>query len=274
MKILVLGKNGFLGSEIIRCFEKNNIDYLAPPRNKIDITTMQLSAICKSYKPDLIINCVAYTDVDAAEADSETAYKINSEAVENIVNSAEINNSKIIHFSTDYVFDGLNESGYKEEDKTHPINIYGKSKLSGEKILTESNSNFIIIRTSFPFGNSSKCFLQKILKRAEDYGYLKVVDNFVSSPTYFFELAERVLSFTKEFPEKGIYHLSNFGSCSRYEFAVQAVKILNLDIKVEPFEHIEVNTIAERPRSSILINTKLDLMSPWTEALEKYLTKN
>lgn len=274
MKILLLGKNGFLGSEIFKVLEKNGTDFLAPDRKKVDIITPQLEAVCKSYRPDFIINCTAYTDVDNAEVECELAYEINSEAVARMGNVAKEINSKLIHFSTDYVFDGGDESGYREDDATGPLNVYGKSKLSGERNLLDSGADAMIIRTSFPFGDHPKCFLQKILKKGENYNKLKVIDSFVSSPTYFYELAERVYKYLNDFPGKGIYHLTNFGSCSRAEFAKTVFKILKNDVTVEALDYLEKETIALRPKSSVLINTKLEQMEPWTDALEKYLNKN
>lgn len=271
MKILLLGGNGFLGTEIKNVFSKKNINFLAPERKKLDILTPQLEKFCQSFLPDLIINCVAYTDVDGAEVNVDSAYLINAEFPARLAKICKYSKVKLIHFSTDYIFDGEKKEGYKEEDLPCPISIYGKSKLMGEKNIAQNMEDYLIIRTSFPFGNNPKCFLQKIIQNAKKNGYLKMIDDLVCSPTNFQELAEEISKLIFNFPVKGIYHLTNFGSCTRYEFTKAVLKVFKIKAKVEPynFTEDELQKII-RPRNSILINTKLDKMQSWTDSMEGF----
>lgn len=221
-----------------------------------------------------MINCVAYTDTEGAEAQSDLAYELNAEMVRRLGEVCEGEGVRLVHFSTDYVFDGSKEEGYMEEDKPNPLNVYGKSKLRGEEYLKEVGGDYLLVRTSFPFGRNERCFLQKMLKILREKGYARVVDGLVCAPTDFRELAVRVLDLLEGLQERGVYHLTNYGGCSRYEFVKEAVRVLRWGVEVERIEVGEIKSVIERPKYSVLLNTKLEQMLPWTEALEKYLVNN
>lgn len=271
MKILVFGGNGFLGSELVKILKSQNFDFLAPSSQKADVTTPQMESLVRSFRPDFILNCVAYTDVDGAEADVERAYLLNAEVPKRLAEVAREVGARLVHFSTDYVFDGRKGGGYTESDSPNPLSAYGKSKLAGEKNIQNVGGDFWIVRTSFPFGDNPKCFLQKILTQIESGRDLKVINSLVCSPTSFAELAERVVAMLGQNLESGIYHLTNFGECSRYEFVREVVRILHAKNSLEPTELTQTEAMAERPLHSTLLNTKLPEMSPWTVALENYL---
>lgn len=271
MKILVFGGSGFLGSEFVRLLEREGIDFVAPRSSQVDITTPQMEKMVQSYQPDFVLNCTAYTNVDGAEAEVEQAYLVNAEIPKRMAQVAKEVGAKLIHFSTDFVFDGGKEAGYIESDLPNPLSVYGKSKLEGEKNIQEIGGKFWIIRTSFPFGDSPKCFLQKILTQIEAGRDLKVIDALVCSPTSFAELAERVVDLLNQNLESGIYHLTNFGECSRFEFTREVLKILGAKNSLEATELVQTEAMAERPLHSTLLNTKLPEMQPWTVALAQYL---
>ncbi len=270
MKILIFGGGGFLGSEFKKILDRKKINYLAPSFAQVDVTTLQMESLVRSFAPDFILNCTAHTDVDGAEADVEQAYLLNADVPKRMAKIAREVGAGLVHFSTDYVFDGRKGAGYVESDQPNPLSVYGKSKLEGEKNIQEIGGKFLIIRTSFPFGESDRCFLQKILKQIEAGKKLRVIDDLICSPTSFAELAERVVELLGQDFESGIYHLTNFGECSRFEFTREVCRILGAD-SPEPTELIQTGNTAERPLHSTLRNTKLPEMTPWNVALENYL---
>lgn len=271
MKILILGAKGMLGTDLMQSFASYNPKGL--DLAELDITNHQaLENKLKEISPDLVINAAAYTKVDDCETNQEIAYEVNGRAVGFLAKFCRQIGARLIHYSTDYVFDGENKKGYRENDEPNPLSVYGKSKRMGEKMLAEQTDNFHLIRTAWLYGKNGPNFVKTMIELSEKQPELKVVNDQFGRPTYSQDLAEK----TKEIVENkktkfGIYHVTNSGTCSWYEFAVKIFEILGKDVKITPVATAEFPRPAKRPHYSILINTKLKPLRPWEEALNDYL---
>lgn len=269
---LILGAKGMLGSELCNVFP----DSVKWDMQELDITDEKaVNEKIAALKPKLIINAAAYTDVEGAEKNEELALKINAHAVRYIAKACKEVKAELVHFSTDYVFDGT-EKSYDEDAVRHPINAYGRSKGSGEFSLEQRSGiyyNYYILRTSWLFGKNGKNFVDKILKLAKEKKEISVVSDQIGSPTYAKDLAFKV----KDVITKpcGIYHTTNNGTCSWFEFAKEIIKIKGIDVKINPITSQEWQAAhpesANRPHCSVLLNTKLLKMRHWKDALEEYL---
>jgi dTDP-4-dehydrorhamnose reductase len=281
--ILVTGANGQLGMKIRDCakdFPKFN--FLFTDIQELDITNkIELESFVVDNKIDLIINCAAYTAVDNAENDLDNAYKLNSFAPESLAEISTRHNLKFIHISTDYVFDGTANLPYNEVSQTNPASVYGKSKLDGEKRALNSNTDCVIIRTSWLYSEYGNNFAKTILRLAKEKEMLKVVYDQVGTPTYAGNLAESVLLivngfFSKDIWNPGIYHYSNLGVCSWYDFAIKLVKSKNIEIEIIPVLSHEFVTKAKRPAYSVFDKSKIiktfGIKIPyWTDACDEML---
>ncbi|MDR2652228.1 MAG: dTDP-4-dehydrorhamnose reductase [Prevotellaceae bacterium] len=285
MKILVTGANGQLGSEIQKISKENHsIQYIFTDYAELDITNRNsVKAFFTEQKPDFLINCAAYTAVDKAELDFEKAMLLNADAVANLVESCKICNTIFFHISTDYVFDGKKPFAYFENDRTNPVSAYGKTKLSGEQNASNYN-NTIIIRTSWLYSAFGNNFVKTMLHLGSEREKIKVVDDQIGSPTYAEDLANAILKMIEKIIENpknmktGIYHFSNDGQCSWYEFAKEIMKFGNKNCLVEPISTAEYSTLAQRPQYSLLskekIKTDYDVDVPhWKTSLEKCINQ-
>ena len=292
MKIIILGAMGMLGRELVEVFK----DYhpIAWDIVNLDITNQQqvLEKIT-AEKPDIVINAAAYTDVNCCEKQEALAQKINGEAVGYIAEACEQVGAVMVHYSTDYVFDGAKKTGYMESDIPNPINAYGRTKLLGEKLLQQNCSKFYLVRTAWIFGRfGPKNFVQKMIKLAKlklsysplkKFFYLlagkmkiKVVNDSFGKPTYALDLAAATREIIDGHLPYGIYHLTNEtpdGGISWYEFAAKAIALSGIDIKIVPCRSEDFPQPARRPQYSALLNTKLPKMRDWKSALEEYLKK-
>ncbi len=274
MKILIIGYKGMLGHELVNVF-KNGHDLVLWDRNEIDIAK-RIEVIEKigSLKPDVVINAAAYTAVDEAESNKDLVYKINGCAVGFLSNICKEIDSLFIHFSTDYVFDGHNQNGYKEDYPTgNPLNIYGRSKMLGERMISDIKPKHYLIRTSWLFGKNGKNFIETMLRLASEKKEIRVVNDQFGSPTYAKDLALKVRELIESGRPFGIYHITNSNSCSWYEFALKIFEFVNLKPVVRPVKSEEFRTPAKRPTYSVLINTKLPKTRTWEEALKDYLVE-
>ena len=261
--IWVIGKNGMLAQDIIEAFNKDNVEYIATASD-VDITNIDiLNNFSKDKNIKTIINCSAYTKVDLAEDEKDICYKVNSDGVKNISEIASNLKSDLIHFSTDYVFDGENIKPYIEEDETNPINIYGKSKLEGEKYAL-SLSNSVVMRISWLYGIYGKNFVYTMINLMNSKESIKVVNDQFGSPTYTGDVAEVVLGFIqKNNLDYGLYHYTNEGNISWYDFASSIYKIgkeynvINNDCKINSCATEEYPTKAKRPKYSVLSVEKI-----------------
>lgn len=280
LKILVTGSNGQLGMELrdIARF-KTEYDFIFTDIEQLDITNEeQLTDIFEHHNPKFVINCAAYTAVDAAETDIDNAFRINSAAVSNLSVICQKHQIPIIHISTDYVFDGQNFRPYTEKDPTNPQNIYGKSKLEGEEALKDY-AKAIIIRTSWLYSAYGNNFAKTIMKLIDEKPLVSVVFDQIGSPTYAQDLAVTIFEIvgkyyqTKEFLG-GIYHFSNEGVCSWYDFAVEILKQTKFKSDIVPVRSDLFPRPAKRPYYSVLDKTKIKetfsiKIAHWTESLSK-----
>jgi dTDP-4-dehydrorhamnose reductase len=276
MRILLLGHKGMLGSDLLL---KLNLQHevVGMDKEEIDIVSAdECEKAIKETKPDILINAAAYTNVDGCETAKEECFAVNAEAVKNIAEVCRNKNIRIIHFSTDYVFDGTGTRPYKEDDRCNPINAYGESKLAGERYLKSLADDYLLIRTSWLYGVKGKNFVQTILEKAKTTPMLSVVDDQVGSPTYTKDLAVAVDLLINQ-NLKGIFHVTNRGSCSWYQFAVKILQESGLDdVTVIPIKSDKLPRPALRPAYSVLsmqkfIATTGKTMQPWQLALQDYL---
>lgn len=251
---LVVGANGQLGN-CIRLFLKDTAIYT--DKEELDITDENaVKEFVKNNNFKCIINCSAYTAVDKAENDIELATKINVDGVRNLAKT----NIPLIHISTDYVFNGKNNVPYVETDTTDPMSVYGKTKLEGEKEVLKYSKSAIIIRTAWLYSQFGNNFLKTMLRLGKEKESLNVVFDQIGTPTYAMDLAGvifKILQSGKYENMKEIYHFSNEGVCSWYDFAIEIMKEVNLNCKVKPIESKDYPTLAVRPSFSVLNKSKI-----------------
>ena len=281
MQILVLGSNGLLGSEFRELLDKNaKFNTSFSSRKELDVTDKaelekQIKQWSNTNNQKVVINCTAYTNVDKAETDQDLAFQINRDTSAHLAELSVKHKFKLIHFSTDYVFNGEKKSGYNENDKRDPINIYGKSKAEGEiAALKNAPNNIAIIRTAWLYGKYGNNFVDTMIRLSKDRDQLSVVNDQFGSPTSAKDLARFILNNfleQKEFPI-GVFHLTNSSSSSWYQLAEKTFEIKNIKIKLEKTTSEQFKRAAKRPKYSILNNNKLPKMPNWQVSLKSYLT--
>ena len=280
--ILVTGGNGQLGSEL-KEIASNYQDYkfLFTDVKDLDITNHNaVAAFIERNNITVIINCAAYTAVDKAESEPELSDAINHLAVANFAQIAKDKNIKLIHISTDYVFDGTNHKPYVETDTPNPQSVYGKTKLNGELALQQINPvNSIIIRTSWVYSKFGNNFVKTMLRLAETRDEISVVADQIGSPTNAADLAKALLTILPKIKNKTVevFHYSNEGVCSWYDFAKAIFEFKEIVIKVNPISSLKYPTLAKRPLYSMLdkIKTKYQIqISDWRDSLRKHLKTN
>ena len=261
LKILVTGANGQLGNELNNHAINDENNYYFTDIDQLNLLDFDaLSDKIIEVQPDIIINCAAYTAVDMAENDQEMAMAINVTAVKNIGELAKKYNIKVVQVSTDYVYDGRSFLPYSEEDATNPISVYGYTKLLGEKELIASGCDAIIIRTSWLYSIYGNNFLKTITKLAQSRDEISIVFDQIGTPTYAGDLAKAIISIIPQLKTIGgveVYHFSNEGVCSWYDFAIEIVALLNLNTKIYPIHSEEYPTTAQRPFYSVLDKSKI-----------------
>jgi dTDP-4-dehydrorhamnose reductase len=283
--VIVSGKNGQLGNELHDASAlSTQFEYYFFGKDELDISDKSsLEKIFAEHKPVYFINTAAYTAVDKAETEQEVAYLINAEAVSSITKICSRYNTVLIHLSTDYVFNGNNKQPYKENDLTDPINYYGYSKWMGEQLALENNTQTIIIRTSWVYSVYGHNFVKTMLRLMKERSTLNVVNDQFGSPTYAKDLAEVILQIivkihsVKNF-HSGIYHFSNEGIISWYNFATAIRDIKKLNCSVHPITTAQYPTPAKRPFYSVLSKEKIQsafdiILKNWRESLEGCLEK-
>ncbi|MFT4018265.1 MAG: dTDP-4-dehydrorhamnose reductase [Agriterribacter sp.] len=279
LKILVTGSSGQLGKciqEISSLFTEFEFYFYSRPAFALDDTETMKAAFA-SVKPDVCINCAAYTAVDKAESEKETAYKINADGVGELALLCKQYQTRFIHISTDYVFNGNASSAYKESDPVDPVNAYGASKAEGEKLALQNNPASVIIRTSWVYSSYGKNFVKTMLSLMNQRDEINVVNDQTGSPTYAIDLAQAILHIAahkKWIP--GIYHYSNKGIISWYEFAVGIQQKINSNCKVNPIPTASYPTPAKRPMFSVLDTSKIETdygidIPYWKDSLDKCL---
>jgi len=276
MKILITGANGQLGQEIQELCKNNLIDYIATGSKTLDISCeSDVQHFVKNNPVDAIINCAAYNAVDLAETEWKKAYRVNGLGVRNLATAANSIDALLIHFSSDYIFDGVSRIPYTIADPPGPISRYGLSKLLGETMVRDIADKFILIRTSWVFGKGNENFPQKILNWSKNKADLKVVDDQVASPTYTADLAKATLDIINK-QSRGIYHITNSNYCSRYDWAEYILAKIGWNGKLVRASSDEFNSAARRPAFSVLDNfgtmESLGYSLPdWKDATERFL---
>jgi dTDP-4-dehydrorhamnose reductase len=275
MKVLIFGGTGLLGYDIKQVC-KNEHTVIALSSQDCDIRNPQAPYNkIEMEKPDIVINCAAITDVDKCEQMPDEAYRVNALGVKNIAIACRDFNVKLIHISTDYVFDGAKKEPYTEFDTPNPVNTYGKTKLAGEEFVKMLLSNFIIIRTAWIFGENRKHFVDYVVNGIKNGNEIIAVRDMVSSPTYSYDLAETI---NKLLPlnQSGIFHIANKGYCSRVEMVEEIIRIMKKQANVKVVNQSQWERPAKRPVFSALKNYHLfllgiDNMPGWRDALKRYI---
>ena len=281
MKIIVLGANGMLGFDLVKHLNEvefgNDVQLVNVDRDDVDISNkVQTRHFVEQHNPDVIINCAAYTDVDGCEENYEMAYSVNATGVMNVASAAKECGSKVVHISTDYVFDGSSRNVYTEESPVNPLSVYGKSKLKGEEHLQGILSDFIIIRTAWLYGGKNyKNYVQTMLGLGEKLEELNVVVDQIGSPTFTADLAKAVYLLVKG-GHTGIFHVTNSDSCSRLEWSRKIFEISGTKIKLKPVTSDKFPRPASVPAHAILSCEKFNSvtgvqMRRWDEALVDYM---
>jgi len=277
MKYLITGKNGQLAREFIARFERDGADYLAPEETQLDITApAAVSGCVDSWKPDVILNCAAYNLVDKAEQEPDKAAAVNRTGPENLARAAAKHQALIVHFGSDYVFDGLKENGlYVESDPSRPLNVYGRTKWAGEEGVRQACDRFLVLRLSWVFGAGTQNFIHKLRTWTETNEYLKIACDEFSVPTS----TETVVDCTLRALQQGLmgtYHLTNSGYCSRYEWAKKILQTLGIRKFIRPVPMDFFKLPAKRPGFSAMSNASLagvlNIPIPaWEDAVDRFL---
>lgn len=260
MNILVTGANGQLGNEMQRVARNSSNHYIFTDVAQLDITDRE--AVLRAVKDNsiqVIVNCAAYTNVDKAEDDRETADLINNKAVENLAIAARENDATLIHISTDYVFKGDRCTPCREDWETDPLGVYGITKLAGEKSIERTGCRHIIIRTAWLYSPFGKNFVKTMQKLTAEKDSLKVVFDQVGTPTYAGDLADAIARIieTGQLGKQGIYHFSNEGVCSWYDFAREICELSGNTCNIQPCHSDEFPSKVKRPHFSVLDKTKI-----------------
>jgi len=278
MRILVLGHRGMLGCDIVDRLSLDH-DVVGKDIDEFDITVPEeCIRVVAEIQPEVVVNAAAYTDVDGCETKRETCFSVNADGVKFVALACRDKHIKIVHFSTDYVFNGTKETPYKENDECDPINVYGKSKLEGERCLQNLSNNFIIIRTAWLYGKNGKNFVNTIVGKAKEEATLRVVHDQMGSPTYTVDLATAVHVLINGY-HRGLFHVTNRGRCTWYEFALKILEYANItDVRVDPITTDEFPRAASRPRYSVLSSKKFSeqvnrTMRFWQFALKDYINR-
>ncbi|MDN3507060.1 MAG: dTDP-4-dehydrorhamnose reductase [Simkaniaceae bacterium] len=280
MKIWILGAGGLLGCALIDCCQAQGISFVASKRKDADITDLgQLDALAKKHQCTHIINCAAFTNVDGAEKESRAAYLVNSTGAENTAQVARENGMRLVHVSTDYVFDGEKTSPYTEEDVPSPLNIYGKSKWEGEQRVLEQFPSACIVRTSWVFGHEGSSFISSVMKWLKDKEHIQAVEDQINRATYNRDLAQVLIDLCCH---SGLYHFANAGALSRFRIAedfYSEARARGMSLKcqkITPVSYSAFPVASVRPNYSVLDTSKVTKAlgrSPrsWETVLKEYI---
>ena len=278
MKILVTGSDGLVGTNILPDLSKE-FEIIPATEGEWDILDRkQGEEIIGTHKPDVLINLAAITNVDGCEDNVELAYRVNVYGAGLLADICRERNVRLLHFSTDYVFDGTNRKPYTEEDEPNPLSVYGRSKFLGEKRVLGTYPSSLVLRTEWIYGRGGENFITKVTKIAREKGKVEVVDDQAGAPTYARDLAGPVKALITR-NKTGIYHAVNGGACTWFQFAKEIFSILHIDAPCLPVSSTRLQRKAKRPAYSVLDCTKLRnetgvSMRPWQEALRHYLAES
>lgn len=268
-KVLVTGAKGMLGHDLCPTLEDAGYDVIETDVDNLDITNLkQVEEVLEKETPCVVVHCAAYTNVNKAEEDTETAMKINATGTENLAKICAKLDIPIVYISTDYVFDGTKKDSYLPYDKTNPINAYGLTKLKGEEAVQKHCPKYYITRTSWLYGLHGKNFVETMLSLA-DKPELKVVDDQTGCPTWTQELADGIVTLLKEEAPYGIYHICGSGKTTWYGFAKEIFNLAGLEVNLIPCKSNEFPSPAKRPEYSVMYND--NICRTWKAALKDYM---
>ncbi|MDF2820332.1 MAG: NAD(P)-dependent oxidoreductase [Clostridiales bacterium] len=273
MKVLVTGANGQLGFDVVKRLKKSRIELLGTDRNTLNLSNKeQVKRVIREYKPDVVIHCAAYTAVDKAEDEKELCREVNVLGTRYVAEACKEIDAKMVYISTDYVFDGEGDKPFEVVDKPNPINYYGQTKYEGELEVQNYLDKYFIIRISWVFGSHGNNFVKTMLRLGKDREQLSVVSDQIGSPTYTYDLAELLIKIIQS-DKFGIYHATNEGVCSWYEFACEIFKQAGMDVKVKSIKTEDYHTKAIRPKNSVLKKNHVELYklsNTWQDALNHF----
>lgn len=278
MKVLVTGVKGQLGYDVVRELTARGIEAVGVDIDEMDITdSASVDRVIRQAAPDAVIHCAAYTAVDAAEENEAVCRRVNADGTRNIAAVCAALSIKMLYISTDYVFDGKGERAWEPDDERTPQSVYGQTKYEGELAVEELLEKFFIVRIAWVFGINGKNFVKTMLKLSETHDTLKVVDDQFGSPTYTYDLA-RLLADMIVTDKYGVYHATNEGFCSWYEFACAIFEEAGIKMKVVPVSTAEYGAKASRPANSRMSKEKLtqngfERLPAWQDALHRYIAE-
>lgn len=276
MKILVTGVKGQLGHDVVEECQKRGIEAIGVDVEEMDITdASKVEEVIKASNVDAVVHCAAWTAVDKAEDEVALCTKVNVEGTYNIAKVCKELDIKMMYFSTDYVFDGQGDQEWKEYDERHPLNVYGQTKCEGEIAVQKLLEKYFIVRIAWVFGVNGNNFIKTMLRLGKERGAVSVVNDQIGSPTYTYDLAKLVVDMIQT-DKYGIYHATNEGLCSWYEFACEIFKQAGLDVDVTPVDSSAFPAKAKRPSNSRMSKAELDKngfnrLPSWQDALQRYL---
>ena len=279
MKVLITGSTGMLGSDCKIVFS-SKYEIIAPTKEEMDIRKWdKVIEIIQKNKPDVVINCAAYTDVDACESEREVAYKINVEGARNLAQVCARFDCKIVHISSDYVFDGKKPvpQPYFEDDEPNPLSFYGKTKADSEKAVIDNIEDYIIIRTGWLYGRRRANFVKWVIKKAVNGEKIPVLKDQYGSPTWTYKVALQIMVLLEK-KMTGIFHVTSEGYCTRVEWTSFILDHLGLSAQIEPISMKDWNPPAKRPVNCLLENKelklyRLNIMKNWKDELKDFLNK-
>lgn len=276
MRVLVTGAKGQLGYDVVRELEKRNHVVIGVDKDDMDITDEgATNKMITDSQVDAVIHCAAYTAVDTAEDQIDLCSKINVDGTRNIAQICKKLDVPMMYISTDYVFDGEGTTPWKTEDERNPLNVYGKMKYEGELVIEDLLEKYFIVRISWVFGKNGKNFVKSMISLGKKMDELTVVSDQFGSPTYTYDLAVLLADMIQSH-RYGIYHATNEGICSWYEFAEEIFRQAGLNVRVKPVDSSEYPTKAKRPKNSRMSKSKLvengfNKLPDWQDALSRYL---
>jgi dTDP-4-dehydrorhamnose reductase len=274
VKVFVLGSKGMLGTAVMDVCRRGGLSVAGMDRDEVDAT--QYEDLQQKWTPcDWVINCAAYTNVDLAETEREAAHAVNGNAPGHMAKLCALNGARLLHISTDYVFDGSARRPYQEDDAPNPVNYYGVTKLEGERAVQSGGAPYIIVRTQSLFGVNGRNFIQAILRRLDAGEILRVVNDQTSCPTYVPHLAEALRRLLRQ-PHTGVVNVSATGSCTWFDFACAIAERVGARNEIRPVPAAEYKTPARRPPFSVLDNGRFTewtgyQMPDWKAGLQAYL---
>lgn len=276
MKVFVTGVKGQLGYDVVKELEKRGLEAIGVDIDEMDITdASSVDEVITKANPDAVIHCAAYTAVDAAEDNIDLCRRVNADGPMNIAKVCKKLDIPMVQISTDYVFDGQGTRPWEPDDACGPLSVYGLTKYEGEQAVISTLDKYFIVRIAWVFGINGKNFVKTMLNLGQTRDYLTVVNDQFGSPTYTYDLAKLLVDMVQS-DKYGIYHATNEGVCTWYEFACEIFKMAGMNVKVDPVTSDNYPTKAKRPSNSRMSKDKLtengfERLPRWQDALERYL---